>query len=258
VLVNGSVLLDNIDPAPGRLDIDTRNSAGVVLFTLQARNSAGETEASQVVEIAEPIQVNYFTVEPPQLVQYVVQSVTINWSVKGAVTTRLSGLEVFAPSQLIERYGASGTIQVVGIPLDSLVLRLAAQDAEGVTIEQVLTIDVIEPRCLPSGTDITLYSEPNTSAQVIGTVPTETAVTVDAQDASSLWLRVLLPGNSQGWGARNLFVCENTFDPGQLQKAIQLPPTATPTGAIPQSTAPPATTTPLIPIAPTATGRLGG
>ncbi|MBE0689888.1 MAG: FHA domain-containing protein, partial [Anaerolineae bacterium] len=185
VLVNGSVLLDNIDPAAGRLDIDTRNSAGVVLFTLQARNSAGETEASQVVEIAEPIQVNYFTVEPPQLVQYVVQSVTINWSVKGAVTTRLSGLEAFAPSQLIERYGASGTVQVVGIPLEPLVLRLAAQDAEGGTIEQVLTIDVIEPRCLPSGTDITLYSQPNTSAQVIGTVPTETAVTVDAQDASS-------------------------------------------------------------------------
>ncbi|MCC6614540.1 MAG: FHA domain-containing protein [Anaerolineae bacterium] len=258
VLVNGNVLLDNVDPAPGRLDIDTHNTAGVVLFTLQARNSAGEAEASQVVEISEPILVNYFTVDPPQLVRYVVQSVTINWSVKGAVTTRLSGLEVFAPSQILERYGASGTVQVVGIPLEPLVLRLTAQDAEGTTIEQVLTIDVIEPRCLPSGTDITLYSAPDASAQVIGTVPTETAVTVDAQDASGLWLRVLLAGNSQGWGARNLFVCENTFDPGQLQKAVQLPPTATPTSAIPQSTTAPATATPLTPIAPTATGRLGG
>ncbi len=260
VLVNGSVLLDNIDPATGRLEIDTRNSTGVMLFTVQARNNAGETEASQVVEIAEPIQVSYFTVEPPQLIRYVVQPITINWSVKGAVMTRLSGLESFAPSQLTESYGASGTVQVVGIPLDQLVLRLTAQDAEGSTIEQVLTIEAIDPQCLPSGTDITLYSEPSTSSQVIGTVPTETAVTVDAQDASGLWLRVLLPDASQGWGARNLFVCENTFDPGNLQKAIQLPqpPTATPTGVFPQSTSAPATSTPLTPIAPTATGRLGG
>ncbi|MCA9911016.1 MAG: SH3 domain-containing protein, partial [Anaerolineae bacterium] len=227
-------------------------------FTMQARNSAGQTEASQVVEIAEPIQVSYFTVEPPQLVRYVVQPITINWSVKSAVMTRLSGLESFAPSQLTESYGASGTVQVVGIPLDQLVLRLTAQDAEGSTIEQVLTIETIDPQCLPSGTDITLYSEPGTAGQVIGTVQTETAVTVDAQDATGLWLRVLLPDDSQGWGARNLFVCDTTFDPGNLQKAIQLPPTATPTGVFPQSTTAPATATPLTPIAPTATGRLGG
>ncbi len=93
---------------------------------------------------------------------------------------------------------------------------------------------------------------------MVGTVATESTVVVDAQDETGQWLRVQLEGGANGWGARNLFVCDSAFDPGQLQKSIPLPigPSATPTLlSTPPAQTPPA---PLTPIAPTATGRLGG
>jgi hypothetical protein len=260
LLANGSVVAQGIDPQAGALPVDTRSYTGAVLLTLRALNHVGSSEASQVVEIEAPLDLSYFTVEPTQLVRYVVQTITVNWSVTGAVTTRLSGLETFNPSQLISNYGASGTVQIAGIALQPIAITLTAQDSSGRSVESVFNVDVIDPRCLPGGADVTLYSDPNPNAQVVGTVVTETVVTVDAQDGSGQWLRVLLSGGAQGWGARNLFVCENTFDPGQLQRVVQLPtqPAPTATGMLPQSTLPAMTPTPLTPIPPTATGRFGG
>jgi hypothetical protein len=258
LLVNGSVTASGIDPRIGTLDIDTSNYTGVVLLTLRAANRTGTSQAVQVVEVSAPMNVSYFEVEPQTLVRYVVQTLTLNWSVEGAVTTRLSGLESFTPSPLSGSYGASGTVQIAGIPTAPLTIALTGQDAAGMTIESLTNISLIDPICLPTGTDVTLYAAPSTDAQVIGSVATESTVVVDAQDETGQWLRVQLAGGASGWGARNLFVCDPAFDPGQLQKSIQLPigPTASPTFA--PTPTPMTTVTPPTVIAPTATGRLGG
>ncbi len=257
LLVNGSVISEGIDPDAGSLEVDTSAFAGAVLLTLRASGVGGVDEASQALEIIAPLSITYFTVEPQQLIRYVVQTLTLNWSVSGAVSTSLSGLEGFSQSPLAQNYGASGTIQVAGIPLLPLELILSAQDNGGAQLQETFFIEVIDPRCAPAGRSLPLFGLPGGGGQVVATLTSGTSVTVDAQDASGGWLRVLLDGGGRVWGQRDLFVCDTSFDPSQLRKDITLPtlPSATPSIAIPPTTNPP--TAPTL-IAPTATGRFGG
>jgi hypothetical protein len=258
LLANGVVVSEGIDPLAGSLAIDTEALQGPVLITLRARNANGAQEANQVIQIDAPMAVGYFTVEPEQLVRYVVQTITVNWSVSGAKQTQISGFETFSSSQLASSYGASGTVAFAGMATAPLQIVLTARDERDRTIDTRLDIAVIDPICQPASADVTLYAEPSAESPIVGTVMTESSVTVDAQNETGQWLRVVLSGNIRGWGARSLFVCENTFDPGQLQKIIQLPPQATPTGIIPQTALPAVTPVPITPVAPTATARFGG
>lgn len=257
LLVNGNVVSDGIDPDAGRLEVDTSAFAGAVLLTLRASSEGGMDEASQALEIIAPLAITYFNVEPQQLVRYVVQTLTLNWSVSGAVSTSLSGLEGFSQSPLAQSYGASGTIQVAGIPLLPISLQLSAQDNSGATLQETFTIEVIDPLCAPAGRALPLFGLPGGGGQVIATLTQGTSVTVDAQDASGEWLRVVLQGGGRAWGQRDLFACEGTFDPSQLRREIALPtlPATTPTSAVPPTALSPSLPTPL---APTATGRFGG
>jgi hypothetical protein len=256
LLVNGVVIAEDIDPLAGSLEVDTSPLSGAVLLTLRASGEGGVDEASQALEIIAPLAVQYFRTEPQQLVRYVVQTLQLDWSVSGAINTQVSGLEGFSQSQLAPSYGASGTIQVAGIPLLPLDVRLSAQDARGGALEETFTIAVIDPMCTPTSRSVQLTSLPG-GGQVIATLTQQSAVTVDAQDSTGAWLRVLLAGGGRAWGARAAFVCEPTFDPAQLRKDITLPtqPAATATSALPPTINPPTVPTPL---APTATGRFGG
>ena len=191
-----------------------------------------------------------FTSTPNQLVRYVVQNLTVNWSASGAVKTRLTGLETFTNTPLQPEYGAQGNLSgLVGIPDQALRLILYAEDSAGNQQKQTLDVPVINPECMPAGPPVTLYNGPDVRYQVVGTVPAGATVVVDAQDGSGQWLRARLQGGLSGWGIRSEFACAQTFNTADLVKELNVPtlppPTLTPVPSL-TPTVRPVTATPIV------------
>jgi hypothetical protein len=169
---------------------------------------------------------------------------TVNWSVPGAVTTRITGLETFSSTPTDATYGPDGNLAgIVGIPSEALTLTLYAQDEVGNIAQQVLDIPVINPECVPAGDSATLYAGPDMRHQVVSTVGTGAFVVVDAQDNSGTWLRAQLPGELHGWGRTEDFTCAQNFNVADLYKEANVPTVPPPTTA--PSLTPTATRTPV-------------
>jgi hypothetical protein len=236
--------------------------SGPVEITLRASNSTGTTEAVQTVEIISVLQVESFSIQPQQLIRNVLQPVTINWAVSGAANTRLDipASVQFSPP-LAAAYGASNTLNVAALVTNNFTMVLTAQDAAGDRITQSLPVSVIEPRCSATSNNAAVYALPDGSSQVIGTLRAGVPSVVTARDNGTIWIKVTLENERQGWVARNLLTCEQTFNPEQLRvenvALPTLPPVLPPTVALPQTT--PLPTLPAV-VTPTATptGRLGG
>lgn len=257
ISVNGTPMVSEIDPAqvPG-VDLDTSNLAGSVILSLSGVNGDNRAEASQTVYIYRPMTLVSFNVEPPQMLRYVVQTMTINWNIDGAVSTWLSGWEGFNTTSSIQgAYNAQDTVQLSGLPLNPFTITLFAQDETGGLLQQSFTIEMTNPECLPSQQDTELHVGPDVGHQIVGTVPLGVRVIVDAQDGSGQWLRVQLSGGVSGWAPRTAFVCGENFQVENLRKILDVPtppPSATPLPSpstpIPRSTlnsaTPPPTTRP--------------
>lgn len=255
VAVGENNLLTGLDPDASSASLDTRGLSGTVTLRLVALNGAQQAEATQVVSIAPPLIVNYFTHEPARLVRYVVQPLTLNWNVSGAVTTQISGLERFSNSPINAAYGSTATLSVVGIPMAPLTVVLTANSQNGTSLQQSLTIEIIDPQCTAGANGAALFAGPDRAHQIIGTVPANTTVIVDALDPSGQWLRVQMTGGALGWGQRTDLTCADTFAVENLRKELMLPtppPTRTPTpppsvtpqpSATGSTAAPPITTT---------------
>jgi hypothetical protein len=260
LLVNGRVVSENIDPARGSLEVNTSAYVGSVFLTLRAINDSGVVENSQEVEIVPLLTLDYFEISPTTLFRNVIQSITLNWRVVGAVSTRLTGLEGITQSPLPANYVASGTVTVPVLPIGDFSIILIAEDSDEGELQQPVTIMVVDPTCAPSGADTAVYAAPSLTAQAITTITSASFLPVDKRDASGQWLRFILPDGTLGWAARNLLTCVEGFNPdGLLIEAVLpsvMPPTAT--SFLPQSTVAPPTATSITPIQPTATGRLGG
>ncbi|MBL8164785.1 MAG: FHA domain-containing protein [Anaerolineae bacterium] len=264
VEVNGTPYLEAVSPQLSGASIDTSDYSGSVQIALLAGNGEEQARAEQSVYIYQPLGEGVFTADPQQLVRYVVQDLTISWSIPGAVTTRLTGLDAFSNTPVENAYGASGTVSgVVGIPAGPFTLTLLAEDEVGNLREQRLDVGVINPECLPAGQAITLRAGPDVRHQVISTVPASAIVVVDAQDSSGQWLRAQLPGNLSGWGQRTEFVCAQNFNVDDLYKELNVPtpvpPTSTPAPALTLTPTPtatrPQTLVPNVPgVTPTASG----
>jgi hypothetical protein len=249
--VNSTPVVTGIDLGTNFLNLDTTDLAGNVQIELVALNGMSQDSAFQQVFVYPPISVTTFTVSPPQLVRHVVQNLDIQWSVSGAVRTRLGGLDAFSQTPIQPSYGPDGSIKgVVGIANDPFTLTLYAEDESGNVQETKLDVPVANPECQPRTKAITLYAGPDSRQQVVGTVPAGATVVVEAQDSSGRWLRAALPGGGSGWGALSDFKCASTFNVGDLYKelvvptvppATSSPPAATRTGAPTQA---PATNTP--------------
>jgi hypothetical protein len=237
--------------------IDTSELSGPISIGLTVENASGVEAATQVVDVTQPLRIEQFAVTPGELVRNVVQTVTIQWNVPGATQTRLLGLESFTTAQLEPTYGAQGSIgDLVGIPVMPLTLTLHAEDAQGRAAEQTITIEIVDPLCAPSSDAVTLYSQPQASSQVIGTVPSGSTVIVDAQDETSQWLRLVLAGGLQGWGPRNSFRCADNFRIENLRQVLIVPtvgPAQTGSPVAPATAVTPTTASPLV----TATPRAG-
>ncbi|MEO8396199.1 MAG: SH3 domain-containing protein, partial [Chloroflexota bacterium] len=199
---------------------------GVINVLLVAEAGTRQTEASATVQIFKPITVTAFSIDPPKLVLYVAQTLTINWDVSGADSINISGLESFSSTPIQAALDASGSAAVVGIPTGPLTLMLNAQNSD-TNVQEPLTIEMIAPQCTASNGDASLRASPDLADQVIATIPQGTTVIVDAQDAQSQWLRVQLTGGAHGWGERTAFTCADTFSVDDLYKEL-LVPTARP------------------------------
>jgi hypothetical protein len=225
-----------------------------VVLSLLALNGGQQASADQTVFVYRPLGEIVFTAEPAQLVRYVVQNLTVTWSVPGAVTSHLSGLESFSNTPTESSYGAEGTLSgIVGIPSQPLTLILSVQDEVGNRQEKTLDIPVINPECTPASQIVTLYAGPDPRHQVVSTVQPGAIVVVDAQDSTGGWLRVQLPGGLFGWGAVSEFTCAQNFKVGDLYKELVVPTVPPPT--LPPTFTPTSTATATRPLPPTATPR---
>lgn len=204
--------------------INTSSLSGNVVVSVQASSDGGVRDSSQTVFIVQPMQINLFTVNPPQLVRNVVQPITVSWSAAGASTTRILGLESFTTARIEPSYGSSATLtDIAGIPQNPLNLTLLADDGQGNTLEQTIVVGVIDPICVAGDAGVTLRAEPRDDAQVVSTLPESRSVVVDAQDETRLWLRVVLPGGVLGWGPVNAFECASNFRVENLRQVLVIP-----------------------------------
>ncbi len=272
LLVNGSEI--PTDPGAQSARIDTSSLDGAVTVILTAANGTRETQASETVQVFKPITVSNFSIDPPRLILYVVQTITLSWNAPGAVSTSISGLENFSTTPLDASYGASGSITLVGIPTAPLTITLTAQNGNS-TVQQPLNVEIITPQCTATSGDVPLRATPDSSDQVVATIPQGTTVIVDGQDPLSQWLRVQLPGGAHGWGERTAFTCADNFSVDDLYKELNVPtarpaftivptlstatfPTATPTLAPTQTPLPRPTTAPTHTRTPVPTSTLAG
>lgn len=267
VSVNGTPFLSDISPETSGLNLETNDLSGSVVIVLNASNQDQTVSASQTVQVYQPLGEFRLTIEPLQVVRYVVQNIDLSWNVVGAVKTQLSGLETFSTTPLQQQYGGEGEIRgLAGIPADTLRILLSAADSAGNTQQQAYDVPVINPECLPVGASVTLYAGPDVRYQVVGTVPAGAFVVVDAQDGSGQWLRAQLPGGLSGWGVRSEFSCAQTFNPADLVKELNVPTLPPPTATLPSTptlkpppptlvlTATPVPTLPPVSVPPTAAG----
>ncbi len=252
--VNSKIVIERISTETTGLTLDTSGLAGNVVLELVGENGTQKTSAAQTITVYQPLGTISLSASPSQLVRYVVQNLTVTWTVPGAVSTRLTGLEAFTNAALQPEYGADGNLTgLVGIPDQPLHLVLYAEDTAGNQQQQTLDITVISPECMPAGPPVTLFNGPDARYQVVGTVPSGGTVVVDAQDGSGQWLRARLQGGLSGWGVRSEFACAQTFNPADLVKELNVPtlppPTLTPVPSLtptvrPVTAVPPVTLTP--------------
>jgi pSer/pThr/pTyr-binding forkhead associated (FHA) protein len=255
LVINGVPVLENVPANQYSAQIDSSLYTGELAIRFVADNGTFTAETSTSVIVTPSLSVSYFTIEPPTLVRYVAQTMTLNWSVSGAITTRISGIEAFSSTPLQTDYGASGTVSVVGIPTTplSLTITLTAVSDTGEAVQQSIDVELIDPQCTASTGDVALYGAPDGRGQIVATIPQGTTVVIDGQDASSQWLRVRLSGGANGWGRIESLICENTFNMPDLLKILDIPTampevvlTATPTPT--PSATPTATNTMITPL----------
>ncbi len=217
ITVNGTPI--PVTPNATTAQIDTSALNGSVAVVLTAGDGHKQTQASETVQITQPITISAFKVDPTQVVLYVAQTITISWNAEGATSTSISGLDTFTSTPINATYGASASVSVAGVPTAPLTITLTAKNND-TSVQQPLTVQMITPQCTAAGGDAVLRASPMTSDQIVATIPQGTIVVVDAQDAQSQWLRVQLAGGAHGWGERANFTCADNFSVDDLAKAV--------------------------------------
>lgn len=241
-----------------RISLDTSGYSGNLDIMLVGHGRNDTSIEQSLMAMVEPLlDVREFAIEPAPLVRNVVATLTIEWAVDGAAFVRFDGLNEFSNGlfRSSTQYDAMGELTGIGgIPAEPLTVTLYAEDANGNAVQESRTVPLIDPQCTAT-VEIPLREGPDPRYQQVATVPQDVTVTVLAQDAGAGWLRVQLPGEVRGWGARENFACAETFNVADLRTEANIPelPTLTPTDAA-ESTAEPTLPPTAVPTAdPTAT-----
>lgn len=265
VSVNGTPVISQIDANVPGITLDTSGFSGEILLALEGVNGETSDRETRTIRVYQPAFVEYFTVEPASLVRGVVQPLTLRWHAPGAKYTRITGMESFTAAALQPAYAAQDSIvNIAGYANDTFIITLFAEDEIGNTLQQPVTVNVINAECTPAQQDIALHEGPHLLHQVVSTVPLGVNIVVEAQDETGQWLRASLPGGAFAWGLRSQFACSSTFLPENLRRELNvpLPPTLTPTATPTPTLTPSATPTvvpsntfrpPLLPRTPTTT-----
>lgn len=230
--------LATIDPRTNTAAIDTAALIGDVRVVLIALNGDQSARMEQPVFVYAPLMVTQFTFDPPRVVRYVAQTITVSWSVSGAITTQLSGLAPWSQTPLDSTYPASATAAITGVPTEPIELILSAQSANADTLTQSYAIPVIDPECTARETNTPIYLGPAITHQVIGSASPAAPLVVDGTTQARDWLRVGLGGGATGWGQRAAFTCADTFNPDDLRVEANIPVTPTPLPTLPPPTTP--------------------
>lgn len=244
LLVNQHVIEEGIPAEEETITLETSELSGMVTITLIGRNGSKTTTASVEAEITIPVTIQSFSAEPDTLVRYVVGTLELEWDVRGAQSVRIEGLGAFT-NQLLQpstEYAPVDELEgISGIPLEPLEISLYAEGLSGEVIQDTLHIQLIDPQC-DAQEDLILYEGPSDLFQQVGRIPSGGTVTVTAQDSEAGWLRVQLPGEVRGWGAREAFICADTFNLMDLRTEMNPPPLPTSTDlptVAPSATPPP-------------------
>lgn len=239
-----------LDPLPegNTYTLETTALPDHVLLSLVGTNRNRADRVDQPVRVYDPIRIESFTVEPDQLVRYVVQPLSLRWELANAAYVQVGGLDVFTTGDVPGgNFSPVDSIDgVLGIPLDDLTVSLYAENTQGDTFTDQIVIPAVQPQCTPADDDVPLRSGPNPLNQQIGIVPFDATVSVDARDVTGAWIRVKLEGGLTGWGAVDAFTCADIFNPADLRQIIDVTPPP------PPPTVPPTPTETSVPVAATA------
>ncbi len=209
--------------------------SAVVEVAGSARNR--EARLSQTVRIYDPVLMRTFTANPPELVRFVVQPLTLSWELDNAAFVQVNGLEAFTTDEgLAPEYRAvDETDELVGIPLDDLSVSVYAEDDLGNPFTYQELIPAVLPQCTAADADVPLRNGPDPRNQQVATVFADDTVVVDARDITGAWVRVQLDAGLSGWGALDAFTCTDRFNPANLRQVVEVtpppPPPITPTAA---------------------------
>ncbi|MDZ4768566.1 MAG: FHA domain-containing protein [Chloroflexota bacterium] len=248
------ILIDELEvhrdtAAQGTIALDTAALFGDHQLSLLVSGENGSARQDLPIRVIAPLTVGTFSYAPRPLMLYVTQTLTLDWQVPGAGTTRVAGLQDFSFSAPTgdAPFGEVGSLTLSGIALAPLTLTLDAE-RDGAVVSQRYDLEMTSPQCGANTGDVPLRALPDGSGQVVATVPSGTTVVVDAQDSFGRWLRVQLAGGARGWGERTALNCVG-FSPDDLYKAIDaLPPVPSlpPPGTLSSA----ATATTIAPVAP--------
>lgn len=227
--------------------ISTEGYTSNLTIALVAENGEQTASLQQVVALTIPLSIEQFTVSPDQLIGNVVTPLTITWDAPGAEDVTITGLENFTKAPIPANLARQGELNAItGYAAEPVNVLLTARDSQGNVVSQVVTLDVIDATCTTLRA-VTLSDGPGTQFQQVSSVATDTPVVVVAQDQSSGWLRVGLPGNLSVWGPRDAFRCADNFNLNDLRVEVTLAtatPVVTPSTAVPVDV-PTATLTPV-------------
>lgn len=250
--INGTMVAERFNAEPASLNVDTSGLSGEVRLGLSGYNGSLETTVEKTVRVFEPIGAAVISVSPNPPLRYVLQTLSISWTVPGAASVRytlegLSGSTEYLQGQILS--GPTQSITAQGFPQQTLRLTLLVEDELATPQTIIQDIVLLDAQCTARDRAVTLYAGPDTRYQVVGTVQPGGSVIVDGQDSSGNWLRAQLQPGLFGWGVIEQFTCPPTFKPEDLQKRLDVPPTPTPVPptATPTPTAsvrPPTTLTP--------------
>ncbi len=251
VYINDQLALEDIAGDSTDIPIDTTNLIGELDIRLEANNGSLLDSASGNVLVYQPLILTSFTVEPAQMARNSVGELELSWDISGATITRLIIPESFTNAPISPTYPSQGSTSFVGLPEDTFIVGIYAEDQVGNTLEDLyadfegdppysIIVEVFDPACTPTDT-VNLHEGPGEVYPQVGTAPIDVPVIVSSRSPNSEWLRMELPSGIIGWGPISAFDCAFVIEDLQTALDIPEPPPPTPT--------PVPTETPLIPSA---------
>lgn len=207
VLDQRAIETPDIVDSTGQYPIDNPFGQNYTLTLIAEGSSGQEARQDRIIRLFDRVAITSFTADPPQIVRYVRQTLTLNWEVVGDAT--ISGLEPFLNgASAVE---TEGSLQAIGVAEDNLNLILTVRGEFDQMTQQALGVPAVPPECTSLPGEFTLHEGPNEDAAVVTSITSLTTLIVDGRDGSGGWLRFPVTENVLAWGPRDAFKCNENF-----------------------------------------------